>query len=208
LLDAIDLALVSHLHRDHLDIPTLRRIPSGTPVVVPRGAGRWVARGRGREIREIDVGDQVALGGIEVTAVRAEHNGHRDGSWGREIRPLGFLLRAAGTTVYFAGDTDLYPEMSDFGPVDLALLPVWGWGPSVGTGHMNPQRAARALELIRPRLAVPIHWGTLYPAGLRRVRPEALTEPPLEFKRLAGSLAPDVEVRVLRPGSQTTLGPG
>ena len=61
--------------------------------------------------------------------------------------------------------------------------------------------------MLRPRLAVPIHWGTFYPIGLRRLRPEPLTEPPLEFARLAAELAPEVEVRVLQPGSETELEP-
>src|SRR5262249_14365509 len=112
---------------------------------------------------------------------------------------------AGGACVYFAGDTDLFPEMSELGSVDLALLPVWGWGPFVGAGHLDPERAARALEMIRPRLSVPIHWGTLYPAGLNRLLPRFLTEPPLEFARLARRYAPDVRVEILAPGSDLSL---
>ena len=95
--------------------------------------------------------------------------------------------------------------MADFGPVDLALLPVWGWGPSLGEGHLDPERAARALTLIRPRVAVPIHWGSVYPVGLRRFRPGPLTQPPLEFQRIAGEVAPEVRVEVLEPGSEMSL---
>jgi L-ascorbate metabolism protein UlaG (beta-lactamase superfamily) len=95
--------------------------------------------------------------------------------------------------------------MSELGSVDLALLPIWGWGLSVGTGHLDPERAARALEMIQPRMAIPIHWGTFYPVGLRLLRPEPLTEPGREFARLAGRLAPEVEVRILEPGSETAL---
>ena len=72
----------------------------------------------------------------------------------------------AGTaSVFFAGDTDLFDEMSGLVPkLDLALLPIWGWGPTIGPGHLDPGRAAEALTLLAPRLAVPIHWGTLRPA--------------------------------------------
>jgi L-ascorbate metabolism protein UlaG (beta-lactamase superfamily) len=107
--------------------------------------------------------------------------------------------------VYFAGDTDLFPGMAELGPVDVALLPIWGWGLSVGEGHLNPERAARALEMIRPGMAVPIHWGTFYPVGLRLLWPEPLTEPAREFARLAARLAPGTEVRVLEPGAETSL---
>jgi L-ascorbate metabolism protein UlaG (beta-lactamase superfamily) len=200
-----DLVLISHLHRDHLDIPSLRRFPADTPLVVPRGASKWALRGGGREIRELDVGETVSFDGVEVTAVRADHNGYRDRTWGERIQPVGYLIDAGGRRIYFAGDTDLYDEMSELAPLDLALLPVWGWGASVGSGHLDPARAAKALELLHPRLAVPIHWGTFYPAGLRRLRPKPLVEPPLEFARLASPLAPTTEVRVLRPGSETSL---
>jgi L-ascorbate metabolism protein UlaG (beta-lactamase superfamily) len=202
---AADLVLISHLHRDHLDLPSLRRVPPSTPVVVPRDVTRWMAKSGAEDIREVGLGETISVGGAEITAVRAVHDGYRDRHRGAQIEPLGYVIRRGGRTVYFAGDTDLFPEMSQLGPVDVALLPVWGWGLSVGEGHLDPERAARALELIRPRLAVPIHWGTFYPAGLRRLRPAPLREPPRAFARLASDRAPDVEVRVLEPGDETTL---
>jgi L-ascorbate metabolism protein UlaG (beta-lactamase superfamily) len=69
---------------------------------------------------------------------------------------------------------------------------------------MDPPAAARAAAVLRPRVAVPIHWGTFFPAGLARLRGTALVEPPRAFARLARDMAPGVEVRVLRPGE--TLG--
>ena len=199
-----DAVLISHLHRDHLDIPSLRLVPSKTPLVVPRGAARLVAKAGPHPVVELGRGETVSIGEVEVTAVPAEHGGRRD-RWGNEIEPVGYVIRNEERSVYFAGDTDLFDEMSEVGPVDVALLPVWGWGPSIGEGHLDPETAARALTLVRPRLAVPIHWGTFYPAGVRRWRPEPLVEPPQEFARLARELAPGVEVRVLQPGSETSL---
>jgi L-ascorbate metabolism protein UlaG (beta-lactamase superfamily) len=117
---------------------------------------------------------------------------------------VGFVLDAR---VYFAGDTDLFDGMSELRPLDLALLPVWGWGPSLGSGHLDPAGAARALTLLRPRGAVPIHWGTFYPLGLSRLRPAPLSDPPLEFARLAAELSPEVDVRVLDPGGMMELWP-
>jgi L-ascorbate metabolism protein UlaG (beta-lactamase superfamily) len=199
-----DTVLISHLHRDHLDLPTLRRVPAGTPVVLPRGAAGWARKAGGRRIHELGLGETASLEDVEVTAVPAMHDGHR-GSRGDEIQPLGYVIRGGGRSVYFAGDTSLFPGMSEFGAIDLALLPVWGWGPTVGLGHLDPETAARALTLIRPRLAVPIHWGAFYPVGLRRLRPDPLVKPPLEFARWAQELAPEVEVRVVQPGSTTSL---
>jgi L-ascorbate metabolism protein UlaG (beta-lactamase superfamily) len=199
-----DAVLISHLHRDHLDIRSLRRVPRKTPVVVPRGAAKWARKGGAERIHEVSPGESTSFGGIEVTAVPAEHDGRRH-PWGSEVEPLGYVIRGGGRSVYFAGDTDLFPAMSDLGPLDLALLPVWGWGPTVGSGHLDPESAGRALARLRPRLAVPIHWGTFYPVGARRLRPDPLVRPPLEFARLARELAPEVEVRVLQPGAETTL---
>ncbi|MFL5906110.1 MAG: MBL fold metallo-hydrolase [Solirubrobacterales bacterium] len=200
-----DLVLISHIHRDHLDRRSLRRLPPSTPLLVPLGATRWAAGGGAEEIREIGLGETVSITGVEVTAVPALHDGHRDGRRGPGAEALGYLIRGGGRTVYFAGDTDLFPGMSKLGPMDVALLPVWGWGTSVGEGHLDPERAARALRLLHPRLAVPIHWGTFFPVGLRRVRPQFLVTPPREFARLAARLAPQVETRILEPGSETTL---
>jgi L-ascorbate metabolism protein UlaG (beta-lactamase superfamily) len=203
LLAQPDVILISHLHRDHLDLPSLRRLPEEAVLVVPRGASRWVARS-GREIRELGRGETMNVGGIEVTGVRADHGGHRHRR-GEEIEPLGYVIDAGDRRTYFAGDTDLFDEMSEIGPVDVALLPVWGWGPKVGAGHLDPQRAADALTLLGPRTAVPIHWGTFYPAGLRRLSPGPLVEPPREFARLAAETAPEVEIRILEPGEETAL---
>jgi L-ascorbate metabolism protein UlaG (beta-lactamase superfamily) len=118
---------------------------------------------------------------------------------------IGFHV-AGSSRVYFAGDTDLFPEMASLaGGVDVALLPVWGWGPRLGVGHLDPYRAAEAVRMIRPRVAVPIHWGTFYPFALARVWPRALARPPHEFAREVERVAPETEVRILAPGDATDL---
>ena len=106
-------------------------------------------------------------------------------------------------SVYFAGDTDVFPAMADWaGTLDLALLPVWGWGPTLGAGHMDPERAAEACQLLAPRLAIPIHWGTLYPMAVQHVSPGFLINPPRLFAEFVRRLAPQVAVHILQPGEQ------
>ena len=109
--------------------------------------------------------------------------------------------------MYFAGDTDLFEGMAGIGPVDVALVPIWGWGAKLGRGsHLDPRRAAEALGLLAPGVAIPIHWGTYFPLhhGLRNA-PDFLETPPAAFVDAARELAPGVDVRVLRPGEVLDL---
>jgi L-ascorbate metabolism protein UlaG (beta-lactamase superfamily) len=92
--------------------------------------------------------------------------------------------------------------------LDVALLPVWGWGPNLGRGHMDPERAAEALTLLRPRIAIPIHWGTFYPRWLGWLRPHLLTEPPQIFREEAAKRMPEVDIQILAPGSTLDLSRG
>ena len=134
-------------------------------------------------------GDRVTVGDATITALAAVHDGRR--------RPLGAPSRRSGyeiagaQRVYFAGDTELFDGMRSFaGRFDVALLPVWGWGPSLGPGHMDPLSAAQAVAIVRPAIAVPIHWGTFFPVGLEALRGSALVEPPRVFARHVARAGP------------------
>jgi L-ascorbate metabolism protein UlaG (beta-lactamase superfamily) len=200
-----DVVLISHSHWDHLDYGSLRMLGHSVPLVVPRGmAGRLRTQGF-REVIEVVPGDDIRVAGLTIEATRALHRG-----FGPPIGPtelsIGFLVSGA-RSVYFAGDTALFPAMAalDRG-IDLALIPVWGWGPRAeAPKHLDPRSAAEALQLIRPHVAVPIHWGTLHPIGLRRMRPQTRIDPPHAFARLAASIAPDTIVRVVPIGDTLSL---
>ena len=198
----LDGVLISHLHFDHLDLASLRLLPRTTPIVVPRGAGSLL-RGHGfPHVQEVAAGDTATVGGVEVLAVDAVHDGHRHPG-GREADTLGYVV---GGEVYFAGDTDLFDGMAELAGIELALIPVWGWGPSLGHGHLDPPAAARAAALLRPRIAVPIHWGTFFPQLMHLWKSDRLKDPPHEFAAAVAELAPEVEVRVLAPGGSTRFG--
>jgi len=191
--------LISHAHLDHLDLPSLRRLAPSARVILPRGWGALARRAGLVDVTEMEPGDRIAVDGVEVLATPAEHDGHRF-PLGRSSRPLGYVIDGQ---VYFAGDTDLFEGMRDLaGRLDVALLPVAGWGTTLPPGHLDPERAARAAAMLAPGTAVPIHWGTYFAPRAPRGDPDG---PAREFARLAAIHAPEVAVRVLRPGESLAL---
>jgi L-ascorbate metabolism protein UlaG (beta-lactamase superfamily) len=213
----VDLVLISHLHGDHLHIPSLRSLGPDVRIVVPRGAGAWL-RGRGfPRVDELSAGEAIQDGDLRITAVRAEHSGHRWGprlTHGPATESVGYLLEGDGSTVYASGDTGLFDGMALLAErdVDVALLPVWGWGPNLGPGHLDPVGAADAAALIRPRIAVPVHWGTLAVAGmtslpspLRGRMRRLLVDPPHSFAAEVAARGLDTQVVVTAPGEPVVL---
>ena len=195
-LERIDAVLVSHLHFDHLDLPSLRLLERDVTLVVPMGARRLVREFT--DVREVDVGDEVSMGEVTIHATPAEHDGAR--LMLRSAPSLGYLV-SGSQRIYFAGDTDLFDGMSALaGSIDIALLPVSGWGSKVGPGHLDPLRAAQSLLLLKPRFAIPIHWGTFSPVNQR-----TSVDPPEAFRQHAAELAPEVEITILNPGEALTL---
>jgi L-ascorbate metabolism protein UlaG (beta-lactamase superfamily) len=205
---APDAILISHLHRDHLDLTSLRLLGCGTPLLVPAGAGAWLGRQGFGAVRELAAGESASVGTLTVSATPARHDGHRHPG-GMRAQTLGYLVRG-DSAVYFAGDTELFPGMSEIasnldGGLDVALLPVAGWAPKLGPGHMGPLEAAHAAVLLAPRLAVPIHWGTLLPVGFARRYGARLGDPPRLFAEHAARLTPGMEVRILAPGQEASI---
>ena len=203
-----DAVLISHLHYDHLDLGSLRLLGLDTRLLVPAGAGAWLEGQGFTEVTELSVGGETAnVGALGVGAVEARHDPRRrPGPAGLRAEALGYVVNGQRRTIYFAGDTELFEGMSSLQPTpDVALLPVAGWGPALGPGHMGPLDAARAAGLIAPRLAIPIHWGTLLPIGVAQRRRDRLGDPPRQFAEHVASLAPGVEVRILEPGQGMVL---
>jgi L-ascorbate metabolism protein UlaG (beta-lactamase superfamily) len=180
----VDAVLLSHLHDDHCDLPSLRRL--GAPVVVvPPGTGRWLTARGVRDVAELAPGRSMAIGPILVHAVRAAHDGRRR-PWGAPVCAVGHVVTGTASA-WLAGDTAPHEGMRSVAEIagppgpDLAVLPVWGWGPRLGPGHLDPAQAAEVALLVRARHAVPVHWGTLYPVGLHRVMRRRLVQPGAEF---------------------------
>jgi L-ascorbate metabolism protein UlaG (beta-lactamase superfamily) len=199
-ISAPDIILISHAHFDHLDPPSLRLL-APCPVVAPVGCGHLLEAAGMREVSELAPGATLRFGDVALTAVRAAHDGRRHPlSTARQT--LAYVVDGS-ERAFFAGDTDLFDGMREVGDVDVAMLPIWGWGKRVGPGHMNPERAARALAMLGARVAVPIHWGTLAsPMAPWRTDPSG---PARVFVQRAAALAPDAQVRILLPGGDVEI---
>jgi L-ascorbate metabolism protein UlaG (beta-lactamase superfamily) len=208
----LDAVLISHLHIDHLDTLSLKTLPKSAVVIGPPLVGRTVHKVGFRTVIETRRDTIMHVGDVDVVAVHASHTRRR---WvlTPPTEPLGFIIQGS-STVYFAGDTAIFDGMEDLHErIDVALLPIETWGVRPPEGrHMSPRSAASALALLRPRIAVPIHWGTLYLPGSAYAGRQATyawfqktRKRPEEFAALAAEKAPDVEVRLLDPGESLTV---
>jgi L-ascorbate metabolism protein UlaG (beta-lactamase superfamily) len=203
-LAGLDAILVSHAHPDHFDLASLRQVGADSPrapLLVPAGLGS-AATSLGGAAQELRVGESIEIGRVRVTAVPALHL-----RWPLRPRALtiGFLIEGS-SGVYFAGDTRYFPSMADLaGRVDVALLPVGRWGPHPGPDRLGPASAARAARVVGASVAIPIHWGTFYPAGFWRVWPRPLREPAARFSEELAGIAPEIDVRVIEPGGETEV---
>jgi L-ascorbate metabolism protein UlaG (beta-lactamase superfamily) len=150
-----DLVLVTHEHGDHCSPELVQRIqrPDTVIVTIAACAGRF----RG-DVRTVRPGDTLEVAGIRISAVPA-YNVNKFRAPGRPFHPkedgkVGFVLEAGGVRIYHAGDTDVIPEMREI-KADIALLPV------SGTYVMTAEEAAEAVRILQPKLAVPMHYGSL-----------------------------------------------
>lgn len=220
-----DAALLSHLHHDHAELGSLRLL-GGVPVLTAPANARWLRakglRGVGLELPPAPParppGHDAAhlagwhdVAGVQVRLTPAVH-----GDRPMPHRPnaaSGHLVRGRGATVWAVGDTEHYPGVGRVrelagGRVDVALVPVSGWGPRLSGGHLGPRGAAEVCAEVRPRVAVPVHWGTLHVPGGQHLPRGWMDHAGQAFAAACRRAAPDVRVVVLRPGGTWRDTPG
>ena len=168
-----DLILVSHDHYDHCSVDDINRIRKDDTVIVTNSSSAKRLKG---DVRVVKAGDEVTVKGLRIKAVPAYNPTKRFHP--KSYGGLGFIVDFGGVKVYHAGDTDLIPEMEGL-EVDIALLPV------SGTYVMTAEEAARAAEVIKPKVAIPMHYGAIVGTSRDAER----------FKQLAPA---EVEVVILK----------
>jgi L-ascorbate metabolism protein UlaG (beta-lactamase superfamily) len=194
----VSLLLLSHAHRDHLHLPSLRRLSRRATVVVPPRCAALVEPLGFAAVIELPPGQEVEHEDLRVTAVAARHAGGRgfpDLAW---RGACGYVVRAPGVTAYFAGDTGYFSGFAEIGArfrPDVALLPISGYLPlSLRENHMSPLDALAAFEDLRARLLVPIAHDA-FPLGY-----EPWGEPLRWLAELAAAQGVTGRTRALLPG--------
>lgn len=217
--DDPDAVLVSHMHYDHAHVASLRRA-EGLVLSAPANAA-WLAE-RGLRTEPLEPGAWWSPPGTEDVRLRTVVAVHGDRKMpNRPNETVGFVLvhehhtpttfAGAALRIWFAGDTELYPDLETLadqagGPIDLALVPIGGWGPRLSGGHMDPVQAARACAVVGARRAVPIHWGTLHAPFMDRLGPRGwMDRGGAAFLDAMAREAPDCVPALLAPGERLAV---
>lgn len=205
-LPPIGAVVISHNHYDHLDAPTIRRLPRDTPVLVPARLGRWFRRRGFTTVTELDWWQSHRIGGVAFDFVPAHHWSRRSLNdtcktlWG------GWVLTSDTHRVYFAGDTGYGHWFGEIGArypgIDLALMPVGAYEPQwfMKSMHLNPEEAVRACQDAGATRMATMHWATFILSN------ERVTEPPERAaKAWAGTGRPREDLWDLAVGETRTL---
>jgi L-ascorbate metabolism protein UlaG (beta-lactamase superfamily) len=207
--------LITHAHVDHLNRWTLKRLDRAAHLLVPRGATRLVADLGFSQVTEVEPGDQLAVGGLDLVGVPTRHD---PGRWrkGDRYGCTGYLIARDGVVVHHAGDVDMstYDVFEDIGRqhrIDATLLPIGGLLPvwyyrlrrrALDRGvHIDPDTALHIAERLGARYMVPVHWGTVH---LRLGPPSA---PRRRLARVANGREGEL-VRILGHGESLPIHPG
>jgi L-ascorbate metabolism protein UlaG (beta-lactamase superfamily) len=174
-LPRIDAQLVSHNHRDHLDLPSLTAV--GSPIVAGLGLAPFFAKSK-LPCTELEWWSETRVGEVTIRFVPSQHwsrrglNDENATLWG------GFVIEGSTARLYHSGDTAYFDGFSEIGrrsgTIDAAMLPIGAYDPAwfMSKQHMNPEEAVRAFTDLGARHFVAMHFGTF------KLTDEPLDEPP------------------------------
>jgi L-ascorbate metabolism protein UlaG (beta-lactamase superfamily) len=194
-LPKIDLILLSHAHYDHLDRPSLVKLPKRTPVIAAQHTGDLIRDLGFRKVREMKWGEHVSLGAVSVAAHQVKHWGARN-IFDSHRMFNAYVLRANSQSVLFGGDTAYQDYFKGIDGVDLAILGIGAYDPYVAA-HATPEQAWEMAGHCRARHVLPMHHSTF------RLSHEPMHEP---MQRLLGCAGKEVDKIVVRQiGEQWTM---
>lgn len=180
----IDVVMITHNHRDHMDVPTLKKLGPHPLYLVPHGMRHWFLKNGFPQVQELEWWQQTQVGNAIMTFVPAQHWSRRGlmdmntSWWG------GFVMEHDGFRLYHAGDTAWFEGFRDIGrrcgPIDVAMLPIGAYAPRwfMRHQHMDPDDALKAFVALEAKLFVAMHWGTF------KLTDEPLNEPPIRLRDL------------------------
>ena len=213
-VEGVGTILITHAHVDHLNRWTLSALDRAARLIVPRGAARLVSDLGFAEVREIEPGDQLAAGTVDIACVPTRHD---PGRWRKGDGPTcsGYVVAKGGVAVHHAGDVDMsdfkvFEEIGRQVRIDATLLPIGGLLPvwyyrwrrkHLDRGvHIDPDTALAVAQRLGARSMVPVHWGTVH---LRLGPPSA---PRRRLLKVAATEGQSELVRVLDHGESLRLG--
>ncbi len=184
----VDLVVVTHGHGDHLGDAVEIAKNNDVPVVCIHELSRILAK-KGVEAVGMNIGGTAKVNGVEVTMVKAVHSAdvEENGEIISAGDPAGVIVNVDGVKVYHCGDTDVFLDMQLIGELhkpDVMLVPIGDWY------TMGIDGAAKSVELVKPKVAIPMHYGTF----------PVIEKNPEDFKEAVKKKGLNVEVVILRPG--------
>jgi len=200
-LPPLNFILISHGHLDHMDLKTLNHFPRHIPVVLPDKLEGYLNHLGFSDVRPLSWGDRTAIGTLDISALPVKHFPGRS-LWETQSIPQSYLVQGT-KAIYFGGDSGLTQEFRKIGmnySIDLAFLPIGHYRPaSFRSVHMSPEDALKAMEMLRAKRMVPIHWGAF------RLSLEPVEEPAQKFLHLLEERRINPKAILLQPGEKVLI---
>jgi L-ascorbate metabolism protein UlaG (beta-lactamase superfamily) len=200
-LPALNFLLISHGHLDHMDLATLSRFPRHLPVVVPEKLEGYLYNLGFVDVRPLSWGEKTRIGSLVISALPVKHFPGRSLCETLSV-PQSYLIQGT-KAIFFGGDsglTETFRQIGDHYSVDLAFLPIGSYAPALFRQvHMSPEDAFEAMEMLRTKRMVPIHWGAF------RLSLESILDPPQRFLNLLITRKMNPHAILLQPGGKIQI---